>query len=348
MPESEVDLKHMLENTRDSYPCSPEEAIITELVANALDSEASEVRFEVNDYRRILKIEDNGRGMSQKGLIDYHNIASTDKTRGKGIGFAGVGAKLALLYADKVVTETKRGTFHKATSWRLVSRSFIPWEYVRTNGKIAFSHGTSVSIHLRNHNRYLLDENVIRRVIQASFYPILHEEFMNAVLKVVYKKGVRFYVGSQEVKLPEGTKKAKQFLVKLGKRKKPVGIGIVQKFITPVEEEKRGIAISTYGKVIKRGWEWIGIMPNNPTRLTGIVEVPDLSQILLSNKMDFLRDTNSLQKYYRYRKAIQKAITPVLSELGEISQTHEKSEKRLRSLEEEIQRALGNMLDDFP
>ena len=113
-------------------------------------------------------------------------------------------------------------------------------------------------------------------------------------------------------------------------------------------EEERGIAISTYGKVIKRGWDWIGISPRNPTRLTGIVENPQFSEILTTNKADFLRDANSLPKYYRYRRAIQVALEPIFRKFGETSPPRDHVEEEFRPLEKEIEQVLKNMLNDFP
>ena len=130
MGETRVNLKHLLEDIRDSYPCPQEEAIITELIANALDSGASEIRFFTGLESKTMSVVDNGEGMRRRNLKEYHDIAATTKVRGKGIGFAGVGVKLALLVAEKVVTETKRGSFHKATQWKLGGVQRAPWEYV--------------------------------------------------------------------------------------------------------------------------------------------------------------------------------------------------------------------------
>lgn len=52
MGETRVNLTHLLEDIRDSYPYPLEEAIITELVANALDSGASEIRFQIDKDRQ--------------------------------------------------------------------------------------------------------------------------------------------------------------------------------------------------------------------------------------------------------------------------------------------------------
>jgi hypothetical protein len=350
MGETRVNLKHLLEDIRDAYPFPYEEAIITELVANSLDSGASQIGFLIDPESRTLSIVDNGKGMIDRDLEEYHDIAATTKVKGKGIGFAGVGIKLALLCAESVVTETKRNAFHKATQWALESDQRAPWKFIKPPGLVSFSQGTAVTIAFRFYDSQLFDGAFIRDVLQKHFYPILDLEFMK-ILKSIYKDGVTFFIDGQQIDLPEVERvdrKRNPFVVEIGRRGKPVGIGFLRKSQQELPEGERGVAISTYGKVIKRGWDWIGISPRNPMRLTGIVEVPQLSEILTTNKADFLKDVGSLQKYYRYRKAIQEAIEPILREFGELSGVHEKPEKDLRPLEKEIERVLENLLDDFP
>ena len=127
MGETRVDLLHLLEDLRDAYPGSLEETILTEIVANALDSGAATIRLEADPAESTLTAIDDGAGMRRRDLARYHDIASSGKTRGQGIGFAGVGIKLGLLISDDVVTESRRKRSHRATSWRLASRTRAPW-----------------------------------------------------------------------------------------------------------------------------------------------------------------------------------------------------------------------------
>jgi len=349
MGETRVNLKHLLEDIRDSYPYPIEESIIMELIANSLDAGASQIKF-LTDFNGSLTLIDNGKGMNEKEFEKFHDIAATTKVRGKGIGFAGVGVKLALLISERVITETNRGMFHKATSWKLEDQYRAPWKYVEPKSMIKSVSGTAVTITPSKENLASFDPLFIEHVIQTHFYPILHREFMDKILKYVYKKGMKFYINEKETQLQEieNNVQSKFFLIQLGRRGKPVGIGFLSKSKIELTEEERGIAISTYGKIIKRGWDWIGIIPRNPIRLTGIAEVPQLSEILTTNKADFLKDTNSLQKYYRYRKAIQEAIEPILRELGEVNLPKERIDKDFRPIEREIEKVLENMLEEFP
>jgi len=80
-------------------------------------------------------VKDNGSGMQRKDLARYHDIASSTKRRGQGIGCAGVGIKLGLLVCEEVLTETKRGQTHVSTMWHLSSRHRAPWKWMPPIGR---------------------------------------------------------------------------------------------------------------------------------------------------------------------------------------------------------------------
>jgi Histidine kinase-, DNA gyrase B-, and HSP90-like ATPase len=108
MGQTRVDLLHLLEDLRDAYPGDLEETILTEIVANSLDSGARHLRVLTDPVDRTLVVVDDGRGMGRRELSRYHDVAASTKERGEGIGFAGVGIKLGLLVAEEVLTETRR------------------------------------------------------------------------------------------------------------------------------------------------------------------------------------------------------------------------------------------------
>ena len=90
MGQTRVDLRHLLEDLGDAYPGSIEETILTEIVANSLDSGARTVNMRVDPAAATLTVVDDGSGMRRRELARYHDLATSGKTRGKGIGFAGV------------------------------------------------------------------------------------------------------------------------------------------------------------------------------------------------------------------------------------------------------------------
>ncbi|MCM8805684.1 MAG: ATP-binding protein [Candidatus Omnitrophica bacterium] len=348
MGETKVNLKHLLEDIQDNYPFTSEEAILTELVANSLDSGSSKIQFTIRPEEKILYIVDNGKGMNEKEFEQYHDIATTTKIRGKGIGFAGVGAKIALLYAECVITETKKNSFHKATHWKLITSRDACWDYIDPLNLITDSSGTAVLIKLQDTSSKLLDLSFVEQTLKKHFTPILHKTFLEKFLSIIYGKQISFYINGIQMEIDQTQEDEKWFYTFFRRRKNPIGFGYVRKSSEKLGEDERGIAISTYGKVIKRGWDWLGFLPVNPDKLTGIIELPGLAEILTTNKADFLKDVSSLNKYYRYRKAIQETLMPIFETLGEIPSKREELEKSLKPMEKEIEKIIQNILAEFP
>ncbi len=362
--ETRVNLKHLLEDIRDSYTSPLEEVIIAELIANALDSKASRIEFTANQQSRFLRCVDNGQGMKRPQLKEYHNIAATTKIRGQGIGFAGVGAKLALLLADKVLTESKGGHGSRAaTEWRLTNPYRAPWKFIPSSGIIATTRGTAVTIYLSDSQTSLLETDFVSKTVIKHFFSLLHDRLNEEILHFVYKKGVEFIINDELLVLPENAQRADEFFkVFLGKSRKPVGAGFLikkvlhQSWIQKLTGQQHlennlpaGISVATYGKIIKSGWEWLGILPKSHELLSGVVEIPALSALLTTNKNDFLSDSAHLKQYYKFRKAIQQAILPVLKELGEYTESEKQPiDKNLKTITREVENALVNVTDDFP
>ncbi len=195
MGETRVDLQHLLEDLRDAYPGALEETILTEIVANSLDSGASRIRLTADVAHRTLTIADDGCGMRRRDLIRYHDLATSSKSRGQGIGFAGVGIKLGLLACEEVITESRRGKEHVASRWHLAGRHKAPWKWISPVGLVA-DHGTAVQLKLHNALSPLLDEGYLEGVLCRQFQPLFESEF-DGVLSVQYPKKIAFEVGGR-------------------------------------------------------------------------------------------------------------------------------------------------------
>ena len=176
MGQTRVDLLHLLEDLRDAYPGDLEETILTEVVANSLDSGASRLSVLTDPAERTVVVADNGSGMGRRELSRYHDIASSTKTRGEGIGFAGVGIKLGLLVAEEVLTETRKGDTHVATRWHLASRNRAPWKWVPPPDWVA-QQGTAVGLRLKNPLSPLLDPGYIEAALRRHFEPLFDHSF---------------------------------------------------------------------------------------------------------------------------------------------------------------------------
>jgi hypothetical protein len=342
--ETRVDLQHLLEDLRDAYTGSLEETILTEVIANGLDSGATRIHLTSNSADATLTIIDDGRGMQRRELARYHDIAASTKQRGEGIGFAGVGIKLGLLVSKEVITETRRGATHVATRWHLASRHRAPWKWIPPPGLTA-TRGTAVRLVLANQLSPLLDHGFVEETVRRHFAPLLDPAFTD-VLRRHYSNGVRFEVDGRELAASSGQGSERVPLaIRLGRRRTPSSLGYIERNGFVVADGE-GIAISTFGKVIKRGWDWLGLTPAGHARITGLIEAPDLAACLTLSKNDFIRTGSRGATYLAYRKAIQEVVSRQLAEWGDRREGEPRP--RMARLERDLERVLEDLADDFP
>ena len=348
MGETRVDILHLLEDLRDAYPGGLEETILTEIVANSLDSGASRVAFTPDAVAGTLTVVDDGSGMARRDLARFHDIAATTKTRGEGIGFAGVGIKLGLLASEEVLTETRRAASHVASAWRLASRHRAPWKWVPPPGLVA-GHGTAVRLTLREPLSPLLEQGFIEAALQRHFHPLLDPAF-DELLAAHYPRGVTLVVGGQTLPRLRGAEGRVPLAIRLGRKRKPSAMGYIVRGTESLAEDERGVAVSTLGKIIKRGWDWLGLFPSTPERVGGVLEVPALAGCLTLSKADFIRTGPRGALYLACRKAIQEAVAAQLAAWGEASETlgEEARRRRTRPLERDLETVLVDLAEEFP
>ena len=348
MGETRVDLLHLLEDLRDAYPGAIEETILTEVVANALDSGAAEIAVMTDPAAGTLTVIDDGHGMRRRELARYHDIAATTKIRGQGIGFAGVGIKLGLLVSEEVVTETRRGAVHVATTWGLTSRQRAPWRWIPPPGLVA-RRGTGVRLRLQNPLSPLLDPGYVEATLYRHFRSLLDPAFV-PILAAHYPRGVALTLNGTRL-APEALRAAESapVAVRLARKRKPAAAGYLVRDRLPLPEDQRGLAISTFGKVIKRGWDWLGLTPTAPDRIGGLIEAPALAECLTLNKADFIRVGARGAVYLAYRKAIQEAVTAQLAAWGDLATPGDNERRRAaRPVERDLESVLGQLAEDFP
>jgi len=345
MGETRVDLLHLLEDLRDAYAGSLEETILTEIVANALDSGVAELRLTSDPGAATLDVVDDGRGMSRGELRCYHDLGASTKIRGRGIGFAGVGIKLGLLACQEVVTEARRGKTHVATTWRLASRHRAPWSWTPPPGLVDVR-GTAVRLRLQNALSPLLDAGFLESTLRRHFQPLLETAF-DRILTHVYPSGVTFVVNGRALARGDLGPDAASLAVRVGRQRTPSAVGYVERGPVPLATDEHGVAVSTRGKVITRGWDWLGVGPADPGAVSGLIEVPALAECLTLNKADFIKTGPRGATYLAYRKAIQEAVTAQLAEWGE-TPASEARRGAPRRLERDLQSVLDELAGDFP
>ncbi len=283
--------------------------------------------------------------MQRRELARYHDVAASTKSRGEGIGFAGVGIKLGLLVSREVVTETRRGSTHVATRWNLASRHRAPWKWIPPPGMVA-ARGTAVRLTLHTQLSPLLDAGYLEETVRRHFEPLLDPTF-DELLRRHYPHGIRFDVDGRPLSgRSTGPRQRAPVAIRLGRKRLPSAIGFVERHPGTLPEDRQGIAISTFGKVIRRGWDWLGLAPAARAQISGLIEAPDLAASLTLSKSDFIRTGSRGASYLAYRKAIQEVISRQLAEWGDGRDTD--ARPRTAKLERDIERVLEDLADDFP
>jgi hypothetical protein len=133
------------------------------------------------------------------------------------------------------------------------------------------------------------------------------------------------------------------------RRRKPSALGYLIRDDIPLAEDRRGLAISTYGKVIRRGWDWLGLTPAAPEHVGGLIEVPELAGCLTLNKGDFIRAGARGATYLGYRKAIQEVVGKQLAAWGEVPGANKEAPPReVRPLQRDLAQVLEDLACEFP
>lgn len=362
---SGIDYEHFLDDIRDMYPFSIQEAVLVEIIANSLDAKSTLIDIRVDPDRNSVELTDNGTGMDSRGFEMYHNFSTSFKRKGHGIGFAGLGAKLALKISDSIITETRQSdevrtrtdTVKKQKKGRRPTNfwSSSEWKFER-KGKVSLPvwydveqrtlmhHGTRICIHFRNRSQGLSDPDEVKRIVLDHYLPLieLHEFYETVGL---YKR-VTILVNGDIVGPPSALDdsliKTKHYILRRGRSRKPYGLAHFELFPSTLPESRQGIGIATFGKIIKRDF----LKQHFPgmDRVTGIIEVPELVECLTTNKTDFRKDGTAGNKYYRFNRAAQQEFRRWLEELQIIEHTEIKSDREVRRL----QRVVNTIIEQIP
>jgi hypothetical protein len=202
---------------------------------------------------------------------------------------------------------------------------------------------------LQNPLSPLLDPGFVEATLRRSFPPLFDPVF-DSILAAHYPQGITVRLNGIRLG-PEGARPAESapIAVRLARKRKPSARGYLVRDRIPLPEEQRGLAISTFGKVIKRGWDWLGLSPAAPDRVGGLIEVPALAECLTLNKADFIRVGPRGAVYLAYRKAIQEAVAAQLAAWGDLADQRDTVRRRaVRPVERDLESVLGRLADDFP
>jgi len=335
---SGVNVKRLVQNIADQYSFEPQIAAIVELVANALDAKASQIHVKFNKNDGTLEVTDNGFGMDKRQFDEYHDFAASTKERGKGIGFAGQGAKLALNFCKKVITETWSSSYRGHSEWYLKGNE-APYKIF--DGKVlSLEHpGTRVTFYLNQKSADFYNEEVIRDTLIEHYFPLINCGLKEAYKKLYYKNGIQILFNDKEIILQpsfrDALKYEKGIVITLYHQPKAIGlIGIIQnedRILQP------GVMICTYGKVIER--TYFKKEPKEKERIVGWIEAPYLIEAVTTDKCRFQKGNKVWEGFFR--KA-QNEFSKWLEETGLIERPTRKESDYI-NLEKEINSILKNI-----
>ena len=344
--QSSINYKNFIRDLADMYPFDVGEVIILELAANSLDAKASRISINFDPLKKILIIEDNGKGMSTSEFEEYHDFAAGLKERGTGIGFAGLGAKISFNIADKVVTETQSDSFSGGSNWYFQSNKKLVWEKIEPyNLK---SCGTRVEVHFKSNSKlpYSSTKDLVS-LLHRHYLPLIDLNFLDLYNRMnFYSNDFRFFVNGHLIKPIQikdvfNLANVKEFYPTKGNKKCGYGILGVSEKEYPIAPDLCGVLLCTYGKVIKT--DLFNQFPGSlGPRLFGIVEVPDFVKFLTTAKTDFI--------YKRKYRNFEKLYAPIRQEFKTWLRSLGLETEEIEDINEarKLERELKKLIDGVP
>jgi hypothetical protein len=198
---------------------------------------------------------------------------------------------------------------------------------------------------LSNQLSPLLDAGYLEEAIRRHFEPLLDPAF-DDLLRRRYPATIRFEVDGRALARADGPRGQRvRLAIRLGRRRTPAAVGFIER-LQPAAPDREGIAISALGKIIKRGWDWLGLAPVAHTPVSGLIEAPELAAGLTLSKNDFIRSGARGASYLAYRKAIQEIVSRQLAAWGD--ERHSEVRPGMARLERDLERVLEDLAEDFP
>jgi hypothetical protein len=335
-----VDILKVIQNFVEMYPYSAAECLVLEAIANCLDAKANriDVSTYVDDRRRnIFRVVDNGRGMTKEEFEkNYHALSISSKTKGEGIGFAGVGSKLYLVFlstGESIVTETKSEDFHGSSEITIIGNE-PKWTYIDKRTLIAT--GTLYEVRINEKDADLLTPERIVKIIQSYYNAILLKRYGDIVISFQGEQ-----IKPWKPELVNGTEKPVVFRIR--------GAEFRGYFWQTKEDltERQGLEIVVFGKKIK-DTQWFEldylIKPGFRKRVTGQILADGLASLLTTNKCDFRLQTNP-RLWGSFKQRTYEAFGDWLEEIGAmeerpLTEADPKLDSICKKLETEVNRLL--------
>lgn len=340
-----------MRNFIDAYEMAEEDEpaiVFIEAIANSVDAHAKEVQISLRqkqDGRGVLKISDNGDGMTEKILKEnYHrfSVSSKEKSEGQGIGFAGVGAKLALYFDKdtKVRTTTKSATGDQVLctlmGWNKASGK-LEWDYTRE-----YNADKEFLINKKHGTIYEVDLNKKLWVFFQSSHSNIIKKWYNSLLLGHYNIDITVNgqkMDPRQIKIQTGMSFSKQIKV--------YGEDVKFHFYIlengeDFDNDEKEMNFIVYGKFIKTDKiNWGGrIKPEYEDKIYTLVEADGLATELVFNKQNF---RNRAKKYIETKKKCETELNIWLNSVGALRETTDLAPtKKMRELSNLLSALLNN------
>ena len=272
----EFDGEHIIENFRDMYD-NVDLIVITEVISNSIDIDATRVELllsetELGQYE--LSFLDDGPGMNEEIFKDFQVTGRTTKTKGNGIGFAGIGAKLPGINS-KISVETFDGKNKYACDFYLKNKKMKvnnrpPTEYFPKPG-------TFYKLTFTDKNYY--------NFLEKSLEPEIIQTFNNAMLN-----GLDITINKKKIKpwRPSFTKNYIGVVNHKG-RKLPFIFYLLKEDQRKIDGKIRNIEFHISGKscVRKQLKIYHEIKPEFQNKIYVVVDSLGISDFLKPDKVSF-------------------------------------------------------------
>ena len=276
-----IDALHALKDIVDAYDTTSE-MVVTEAIANAIDVGARTVRVTLDGEARSISFHNDGPAMNSSQFEDYHVIARSSKSKGSGIGFAGVGAKVYLAAWGKTVirTETIDGRAPLASEM-YVDGGTLKARYVKPSTR---RRGTLYRVTLRPDDYSYLDKSAARLIAEV-FGPAI-------------EGGLRVYVNGDRVRpWMQGHEMRRKFAATAKGARLPVVLTVAKDDLAP---DRQGLQYHVSGKVIAtKKPDWMAdIAPAHAGRVHAYVDATQISGHLNLSKTTF-KPTGAVAAAYK-------------------------------------------------
>jgi len=282
----QIDKSHLLTLGEQMYGESIE--LVRELVNNAYDADATEVHISVGP--ESITVEDNGSGMSEKGLAQFFTVGSQEKRLNsrspkfgrKRIGQFGIGKFAALSAADQFIVESKKGNWvHRVIFDRDDWQKSDKWELpISKEPATTFDHNGT---------------KVILTKLRKHFTPKDIKKYLHESIPLRAKK---FAVYLNEIRITKKEIIGRKFTVNL-----KTGYGLIEGEIIIALNTKdingSGVVCRVKQVLVKR--ELFGLENRFSSQLLNRVcgEVNADFLPVLASRSDFIRDSNEYRIFYK-------------------------------------------------